>query len=69
MFDKTIAKQNPNLDKEMTMQILEVFIMSTGKFKTKKLQQPQDNIIESHKSKSIRIIADFSKKLRKKSME
>jgi hypothetical protein len=38
MFDKTIAKQNPNLDKEMTMQILEVFIMSTGKFKTKKLQ-------------------------------
>lgn len=27
IFNKTIAKQNPNIDKEMTMQILEAFTM------------------------------------------
>lgn len=27
IFNKTIAKQNPNVDREMTMQILEAFTM------------------------------------------
>lgn len=27
IFNKTVAKQNPNVDKEMTMQMLEAFIM------------------------------------------